>query len=484
VDRTNVLVIMADQHNASFMSARGGQVETPNLDALASRGIMFENAYGACPLCTPSRAGFMTCRYPHEVGAANFWHALDSNIPTFAHASAIAGYESTLVGRMHFYGLDQHHGFTKRLVGDIAPMAHLGRGWDLGPFSNTAGSEPSAIRNSGAGQTTVMKYDETVTLAAIEELEVYSARRHEDDAKPLMMVVGLYGPHAPYRAPRESFDRYAGNVTLPERTSLEASSDYVRHYYNSVGLGEVTEDDERRALAAYCALVSEVDARVGRILEALDETGLAENTIVVYTGDHGDHAGAHHLWWKHSFYEDSIRVPLIVAGPGVDVGRRVEEPVSLIDVGATAIDLADAPPVPEMTGESLRPFFTDPDAKRSQPVMADQDASPYRWIRTSRMVRDGRWKYIWYHDPEIGDELYDLDTDPGECRNLAGNANHREVRDRLHAKLFEDGWDPERITANSAAMWDRLRYLASWTREVKPDWPWYYEIDPEVNVPQ
>jgi len=483
-DRPNILLIMSDQHSAHYLGVDRPGLHTPALDALAGEGTTFDAAYTPCPLCVPARMAFMSARRPHEIDVLENSFSLNAFVPTFAHSTAAAGYETWLIGRMHFTGPDQWHGFERHLVGDATPP-FVGQSMDLGPFIYNAGTQVEALHNSGAGSTGLECFDDAVTAATVKALDDWQRRRsRQASTRPFLYVVGFYRPHSPYRAPRELFDLYDGRVTLPERGALESEPDYARRYHRTCRLDEAREADQRRALTAYHALVTATDRRVGRILEALDAIGQRDRTLVVYTSDHGDHAGEHHLWWKQSFYEGSARVPLIVRGPAVAAGQRAACPVDLLDLTATLLDVTGAEGLPMGRGRSLRPPLAGAEGWTDRPVLSE--LAPSSVCVASRMVRDGRWKYIHYHDHGIGDELYDLDADPGERDNRASDPTCTAVCRRLRDVVFSDGWDPDRISRRIDENRQQIAVVGRWTKAVRAEVLDHFlmHVCPDANRPE
>jgi len=478
-NRMNILLIISDQHNKQFMGNTGYDVDTPNLDALAADGTRFDSAYTACPLCVPARASFVTGRYPHEIGVHINQDALRSTSPTFAHAIGAAGYETALIGRMHFVGADQYHGFEKHLVGDIG-SEHVGASNDLGPFIYNSGASVKAIQNAGAGITSHQHFDNRVAQEAAEQLRNWQARNEAGIARPFCYVVGMHLPHSPYRAPAELYTRYVDRAKLTNRPPMEELSGYVRRYRDRVNLHEATEEEELRALRAYCALTTHLDSNVGQVLDALDAIGQHDNTLVIYTSDHGDHAGQHRLWWKLSFYEQAAGVPLIARGPGVGAGQKQSCPVSLIDLAPTLIDWAGGEPLPNARGDSLLPLLRGESFDTSRAVLSE--LPEWHTALTSRMVRRDNYKLIHYHSDEVEDELYDLATDPDESNNLYESTDHKTVREELTPLLTADDWCPGRVTQSTQATLADARVMGDWWKAVKPEEQWSYLRKLPVNV--
>ena len=416
--RPNVLVIMSDQHHAGVMGCAGDAVaQTPNLDRLAAAGALFRNAYCPFPLCAPSRMAFMTAQHPFQIDCWTNETQLDSDAATFAHALLAAGYETVLAGRMHFVRHDQRHGFVRRLIGDVQESAHLAAGWKLdrvlGDLRDTCGCGQNSIIKSGPGRTGYQAYDKAVTDSAVAYL-----RGRRGGAGPFLLVVGFVLPHCPFVAPPEDFEAFADRIAvedLPQRD--DAMHPAMQNWRRQSGVEQPPPIDAQwRTRAAYYGMCRLMDRNVGRILEALRDAGLLDDTIVVYTSDHGEMLGEHGLWWKSTFYDGACRVPLIVSRPDrATDGATVRENVSLIDVGPTLLDLAGAAPMPAVSGSSFHSLM-DGDGSWPDTAFAENLCGLGGRAAACRMVRKGQWKYNYYHGAD--GELFNLVEDPGERDNL------------------------------------------------------------------
>ena len=428
--RPNVLVLMSDQHSKRQLGCYGDSlVRTPNLDRLASQGMLFENAYTAGPLCVPSRTAFMTGRRPTANRVWSNNHVLSSGIPTWAHALGAAGYETALIGRMHFIGPDQRHGFERRPLGEY--MAHHpGAEMQGAPMfrdipRDTTGQFRVAVEMAGVGTTTYHAFDEMVTDHTIEYLHEKSS---DPDGRPFAAAAGFLLPHCPYFAPQELFDYYYERVDVPQPTEeqLQGEPEAIKHFKKVRGIEEpLTFEQIRVARAAYYGMCEYIDGLIGRILDTLDDTGLSENTLVVYTTDHGEMAGQHGCWWKSNYYEESVGVPLIARLPGVvPAGARNTDLCSLMDIAPTLTDMAGAEPLPAGDGHSLAKLLSgEQDESRPQETFSEFVSSPRddRLIDPpSRMIRSGPWKLYQYlgHAHPV---LYNLDNDPHEMRDLGAD---------------------------------------------------------------
>ncbi|MGS0741673.1 choline-sulfatase [Glaciimonas sp. GG7] len=419
--KPNILILMADQLTATALSTYGNQItKTPNIDALANTGVVFENAYSNSPLCAPSRYVFMSGKLPSAIGAYDNAAELPSEVLTFAHHLRHANYRTILSGKMHFCGADQLHGFEERLTTDIYPADF---GWT--PDWEHPETRPSWYHNMKsvieAGpcvRTNQLDFDEEVVFLAQQKL--FDIAR-ESAERPFCMVVSMTHPHDPYAIPKEYWDLYQDDdIDLPKVSLMPAEQDShslrLRHV-SDMDNTPVTEQHIRDARHAYYGAVSYVDAQIGRIRRTLEQTGLADDTIIVVLADHGDMLGERGLWYKMSFFENACRIPLIVHAPKRFKAHRVAASVSLVDMLPTLVDLAfdgAPPPYPEvLDGRSLLAHLQGIPAH-------DEVIGEYLGegaIAPIVMIRRGPYKFI--HSPADPDQLYNLVEDPQELRNLA-----------------------------------------------------------------
>ena len=494
--RPNVLYIQSDQHNASVTGCYGDAVvQTPNLDGLAARGVVMDAAYCASPICVPSRMSLITGRHPYENEVWTNDHILDSAIPTYAHSMGAAGYQPVQIGRMHFNGPDQFHGFAERLIGDHSPN-YIGspRPVDHGALEGTAGPARVALEKSGYGQSAYQVHDEYVTAATVDYLNRLGVRKRSGQEVELFSLsVGLMLPHQPFVARKEDYDLYAGSVTMP-RTPEPFSKGlhpYFQWWRRRTGIEEVDEETIMRCRTAYWALVARMDAMIGEMLEALRRNGLSENTLVIYTTDHGEQVGEHGLWWKQTFYEDSARVPAVLSWPGVlPQGVHCDRVINQLDLNATMLDAVGAPALPRSHGRSLIRLLMDPDDTPWDDVAFseycmdasapggpyDVHAGPDGWRH--RMVRRDHWKLNYYHGMEP--QLFNLAEDPRETRDLARDPGYSRIRRELEGEVL-DGWDPEVIAARMAAIQRDQEVLQAWARNVDPAEPIRWDLRPEMD---
>lgn len=489
--RPNLLYIHSDQHSPYVAGCYGDPlVETPHLDALAARGVVFDNTYCPSPICVPSRMSMLSGRYPCDNQVWTNSHILDSGIPTLAHAMGAGGYRPALVGRMHSVGPDQLRGYAERLVGDHGPNQPGGTGVDHGQLAGTAGPGRVSLRLSGHGQSAYQVHDEDVAAATVDYLNRLGvAKRAGQAAEPFSLSVGFMLPHQPFVARLQDYRYYYENIAPPQ--TPEPFGDHlhphIKCWRQACDIEKVSAEETRRARAAYWALVHCLDALIGQIAAALRENDLEDNTLVLYTSDHGEQVGEHGLWWKQTFYEDSVKVPAILAWPGhLPAGTRCDRVISSLDLNATMLDAMACPALPNSRGRSLLPLLTDPQNADWDDVAFSefcQDAAgaggpfPQEGI-FQRMIRRGRWKLNYYHGQPC--QLFDLQADPRECCDLAADPAHRETLATLKAEVLA-GWDPEWIAARLAALRADRSILAAWGRTVQPPDQCRWKLDPAMD---
>ena len=420
VSQPNILLIMSDQHNPKLAGYAGSDVvRTPHLDRLAARGTTFSNAYCTSAICVPARASIATGRYVHEIGNWDNAAPYVGEHPSWGHHLGEAGYRVTTIGKLHYRDPADDTGFPDQRL----PMHIAGRGDLRGIAQRPQGAVPTvpgfeAILGAGAGESDYTRYDRAVTEAGVRYLD------EEGDRGPWALMVSFVAPHFPLIAPDEFFDLYDDpDLALPPDDLLAWDHPAVHVFRESFGIDRgFTEDERRRALRAYLGLCSFMDANVGALLDALDASGQADDTLVIYTSDHGESAGTHGLWFKHLMNEESVGVPLLLSGPGV-ARAVVDTPVSHIDLAPTMLDAAAVEPPTEhpLPGRSLLDPASLDAADRS--VFAEYHANGS--VAASFMIRHGRHKYVEY----IGErpQLFDLVDDPAETTDLASRPDHAAV---------------------------------------------------------
>lgn len=465
-DRPNFLIIMSDEHGPMWSSAYGHPfVRTPSMERLAETGATFDAAYCNSPLCVPSRLSFMTGRYVSGCEGWDNAKPLPSDVPTFPYALRSVGYDTALAGKMHLTGQDGLHGFGAQLSYD----AHLGgRRADAGgggagenPALATGGRHPihlwddgvptaaepwASVKEARAGTGPMIDADDDAESAALAYLRD-PARR----GSPWALCVGFVAPHFPFIVPEPWFSMYWPKFgDLPENPPghLDRLPPAARRLRQWFGFDGYSDAEIRRARAAYYGLIAYLDDKIGRLLDALDETGMAENTVVVHTSDHGESLGEHGLWRKMNFYEQSARVPLQITWPrAIAGGLRFSGAASLVDATATILDAAgvDAQTVAltNPDGASLLPQLTGAGVPERDFAFAEHLAHGTAAPRA--MLREGRWKLVYEHGDPPETELYNLENDPGEFFNLANDGIHAAVQRRLAGKIMDIWGDPDAL---------------------------------------
>ncbi len=454
--RPNVLFLMADDMNNSLSCYGHAITRTPNIDKLAARGVRFEHAYCQFPLCGPSRNSFLTGLYPNTNGILTNGQIFRQTIPThhsLPQAFRLAGYFAGRIGKAYHYNVPR----------SIGTNGHDDPGsWELelNPagcdrleeephiFSLTPGQFGGTLSWYASPKSDA--YHTDGLLAADAEWVLERCARQKE--RPFFLAVGFYRPHTPYVSPKPYFDRYPEKDMPVVQGVREDQADIP-----APGLGsykkeqdKLTDDLRRQCVQAYFAAATFMDAQAGRVLDALDRLGLAENTIVVFISDHGYHLGEHGLWQKMSLFEESARVPLIIAAPGVGArGAVAEAPVGLIDVYPTLAELCAVKAPSNLQGQSLVPMLKDPGfagrgwtlsqvsrggVKRPGPSAA-KGAEGRRFFGYS--LRTPRWRYTEWDEGRQGRELYDHQADPREITNLADDAAQAQTVAGLSKQLAE-----------------------------------------------
>ena len=450
MERPNILFIQVDQLTARSLRAYGDPVcHAPNLDRLAEEGVVFETAYCNFPLCAPSRFSMATGRLCSEIGAYDNAAEMPASVPTYAHYLRASGYRTALSGKMHFIGPDQYHGFEERLTPDLYPA-------DFSWVPNW-GNEGERDTNDARGvlisgiceRSKQIDYDELVTFHAIQHL--FDAARSKDE-RPFFLQVSYTHPHEPYLCRKEFWDLYE-DVEIPMPSVPFMSAD--EHDAHSVRLlsdfsmldMRFKEEDIRRARRAYYGSISYLDSMIGKILDVLEAAGLADNTAIIFTSDHGEMLGERGMWFKKHFFEPSLRVPLLMKVPGMK-GRRVGTPASLVDLLPTFMGLAEGAGwtsgVEPLDGVDLLSLIEAPD-RTDRPIYAEYLAEATN--APIFMTRRGNYKYIGSEeDPAL---LFDVEADPDERINLAADPEYRDVVDQFRSETAQK-WD-------SAALTERIK---------------------------
>jgi choline-sulfatase len=477
--KPNILFIMADQLSGPVLPFHGNTaLKAPHLQALAQRSAVFDNAYCNFPLCAPARFSLVAGQFATRIGAFDNACEFQAATPTLPYYLAQQGYKTILSGKMHFVGPDQKHGFEERLTTDIYP-ADFGwvADWAEGEFSfYSPGHNLSTVDESGSCfRSLQLDYDEEVEAKAIQRL--YDLAR--EDEQPFFMCVSYTHPHPPYHIPPEYLDRYSlEEINLPIVADMpmaerDKMSQWVQ-YSHGLDKKGATDEQIRRARHAYYAMVSYIDDKVGRLLETLKRTGFDENTIVVFTSDHGDMLGERGMWFKRVFFDWSAKVPLLIHHPQQGKPRRIAQPVSHVDLLPTLVDFATAgsPPqwVEPIDGRSLVPLVATGDEPGEAEAFSEYTAEGV--TGPCCMLRKGRYKYVYTHGHP--DQLFDMQEDPNELVNIAKQQPRVlvDLKTRVLAR-----WDPETIKTEVLRSQARRKFINSLPDALQPVWDYQAQVD-------
>ena len=430
----NILLFMVDQLTSFVLNSYGGTVcKTPHIDTLAARSTVFEHAYCPYPLCAPSRFGMMAGRLPSQIGAYDNGAELPAATPTFAHYLRLHGYYTSIAGKMHFVGPEQYHGFEERLTTEIYPAD---MSWTPTPDFRDFNKDEEREYTFGVSTIDTVKdagpvvrsmqidYDEDVIHHAGRELYT---RARSDDKRPFLLTVSLTQPHDPYVTTDEYWNLYSEAGIddpqvpfIPVQDRDEHSQSLYYHYGQDKC--ELSESDYRNARRGYYGMISHIDALFGRVMQALETSGLSDNTAVIFSSDHGDMIGERGMWFKKTLFNPAIQIPLIIHHPQHAPGR-VSAPVSLIDIFPTLCDMAGITDInTEIQGRSLLPALQGESV--TGPVFAEHIDGGTSAPRVC--VIDKQMKLTLSRAYPA--QLYDLAADPLELNNLAGQNHPDEAR--------------------------------------------------------
>ncbi len=474
--RPNIVLIMADQLAPQFLPCYGHPVvKAPTIERLAEEGVVFDAAYTNSPLCAPARFVMMSGRLPSKIAAWDNAAEFSSEVPTFAHYLAAEGYRTCLSGKMHFVGPDQLHGFEMRLTTDVYPADFT---WH--PQWDRPGERLDWYHNmdvvSKAGPCLRSMYLDYDDEALFHAKRYIFERARDDDGKPFLLTFSMIQPHDPYLCRPEKWNMYREDeIDLPKvplgSVSEDPHSTRLRYAYGASDL-DLDEATTRRARRAYYGSIADIDDKIAELLQAIREAGLADNTIVILTSDHGDMLGERGLWFKMSFFEHSARVPLIVHAPKLFSPRRVRQAVSLVDLLPTIVELARDGQAAEyatpLEGRSLLPHAASGSGHDEVigEYYAEGTASPIF------MIRRGSKKLVYSAaDPTL---FYDLAVDPNETKNQATNPAEGAEVERLLREI-EDRYDGSMLKAAILESQRRRRFLKTVMRDQNLSWDYQPE---------
>ena len=434
--KPNILFLMTDQHSMRVLGSYGNQIiKTPNLDKLANEGVVFKSNYSQNPICLPSRASLITGKMPSSLGIFGNDGIL-SEKTTMATVFKAQGYEVAWLGKEHWGATNAEVGF-----GNLNAEAHEAFKEKYRPLNNLRKNIGRLPQNASAYKLSENEdYEALVTDHAIKFLE-------NNTTKTFFLGVSFKKPHFPFMCHQKYFDLYKDIVDMPEVTPdmIEALSINEKKTIEKYKLDEMSSAEIKHARAMYYGMVTYIDEQFGRVLEKLNELGLRENTIIVYTSDHGEMAGEHGLWYKNSFLEASVAAPLIFSYPKtLPINKKINASSMLLDIFPTLCDLSDIGQPNDLEGKSLLPLMNGIENADNSDRVAYSEM--YR-SSTGIMVRKGKWKYIRYNSEK--EYLYDIDTDPREINNLINSTQHqliiRELSTLASAK-FRKKYAAENLT--------------------------------------
>lgn len=448
----NVLFLFSDEHRQDALGCAGHPVvRTPNLDALAARGTRFSTAYTSSPICVPARASLATGEYVHNTRCWSNAQAYQGEPQSWGHQLQAAGMPVNAIGKLHYRGTEFDNGFDQ----EILPL-HIkdGIGWIKGLLRNhEAVLDCSGYAEEiGPGDSSYTEYDLGVTERACRLLADQPQR---SDDQPWTLFVSWLRPHYPLTCPEQFYRQYPleqmdqarylnpqQRPTHPVLKAIRQNFDYDDYF---------TPGSRQIARASYYGLCSFLDAQVGKVLEALESSGQSENTLIIYTSDHGDHNGDRGLWTKMTLFDEAAAIPMIIAGPNVPENKVVSTLTSLVDIYPTILGATGAPddgktrPGLNLIQLAHEPWF-------DRPVLSEyhDGGSPTGMF----MLRNARWKYNYY--PGYAPELYDMENDPGELNDLGQSDDYVNIRQLCHDQMMQLV-DPER--ANRQAFSDQAALI-------------------------
>jgi choline-sulfatase len=433
MNRLNVLFLFSDEHRRDALSCDGHPiVQTPNLDRLAQNGTRFLNAYTTSPICVPARASMASGEYVHKTRCWSNAQAYQGEPNSWGHRLQSQGHRVDSIGKLHYRGNEYDNGFDQ----EILPMyVRDGVGWTKGLLRNHEEvlDCSSYAQKIGAGDDQYTQYDLGVTHKACQWLQ---DRKNQVSEKPWTLFVSWLRPHYPLTCPQEFYDIYpldkmdhARFLNDKQRLShsvlktIRKNFDYEKHF---------TPETKQVARASYYGLCSFLDYQVGQVLAALEASGQADNTLIIYTSDHGDHNGDRGLWTKMTLYDESSSIPMIVAGPGIPKHKTVSTLSSLIDIYPTILTATGAQDDDKIRpGVALQSLASSDHMERAILSEYHDGGSPTGMF----MLRTDEWKYNYY--PGYSPELYHIANDKDELVDLAESPQHQQVVARCHQKMLE-----------------------------------------------
>ena len=441
--KPNILCIMSDEHTWNVLGCcRNPVVKTPNLDRIAKNGIVFENCYTPSPLCVPARLAFTAGQYISRCGAWQNNSELPSDdYPSLYRLLGEQGYECALGGKMHF-SHDRRYGFDV----DLNPKFNSGRK-NEGHVRVDINSEPYKKMENKlsprfgefkvSNDSFILNHDRKVTQICGD----YIKGRKKDD-KPFFVLAGYLAPHFPIIIPEE-FDTYRDLIPMPviPENHIESLPFHYKVMRRAFGMENVPDEIVKKGRELYYGFVTWLDNEIGKLLSALDDSESADNTVIVYTTDHGENMGEHGMWWKNNMYDTSVKIPCIVSFPDkYKSGTRINEVCSLIDLSNTIAEIGGAKAPVSWNGNSLMGLIEGKNDDWSN--IAVSEYYGHNIAAGHCMIRRGKYKYVYFN--AINDEypaarqLFDLEADPGEFDDLSSQNAYSALMDELHCLLVKE----------------------------------------------
>lgn len=451
--KKNLLIVFTDQHNKHMLGAYGNKaVKTPNLDRLASDGVLFTDAYTPCPLCAPARAALAIGDYASRHGYYDNVLAYDGKCPSWASRLEKNDVRVTTIGKLHYKSDSPDTGFVDQRI----PL-HIknGVGDVYGEIRDKEVTRPqfrNALYDVQVGETDYIRFDREVARRAADFLRNEAVRRKE----PFVLMADFVSPHFPLSAPEKYANLYK-TEDIPDPMQFKETEwphhpvvdDYRRYCCQE----HVPEDVRKEAIRIYYGMCSFVDAQIGIVLDALKESGLEDDTYVLYISDHGDTMGEHGVFFKSTLYEGSAEIPMLFKGPGVDKGRRENAPVSLVDVYQTVLECTGVELNEydrSLPGKSLLETLRSPDPNR--PIYSEYQS--FGFYTSAFMLRHGDYKLVYYAGERP--QLFNLKDDPDECHDLGQKEEYKNIISKMESELRKivdiEKVDKEAIEAQAKVM--------------------------------
>jgi len=466
----NVLLLYVDDLRPEINCYGKSKLVTPNIDRLARRSLVFNKAYCQVPICMPSRVSTLSGMYARKTSQGILRRLLPQGKPSLPGHFKANGYDTISIGKVYHFNNDDPESWTKRYTDTFYEQILVCDGYCSGYQleENKQGLTYSRTgRNSSPLTECVDAPDNAYPDGATADKAIADLKKYSQSGKPLFLAAGFYRPHLPWVAPKKYWDLYnrekidlAENQYFPKGAIGRNSWGDLRHYgdkvvnaaeagrsnYNADNFPVLPEDKQRELIHGYWACVSFLDAQIGRILDALDDSGIADNTTVVLLSDHGWQLGEHKLWSKCSNYEEAVRVPFMIAASGITKGEKTDSLAELLDIYPTLCEFAGLAIPEHVEGVSMMPLLKDPTREWKKAV--------FNIWNGSQSMRTARYRLTSYNKPMPKGsiyqlpgtgryELYDYETDPAGNVNIAAEPKNKALLDELIA-MMDAGWKAAR----------------------------------------